>query len=612
MDDVTFERSSGRETRRPKSLQVAPAAGAAQIRTAGGHPIWPYGNAETLVALTHLAELFDSSVVEVQPSEGIARIRRRCRGVVMSVGAETGDVASLYAHLTNRRFQAARSAVDVERRRPDVLVAPPDSLTPDLLRRLYSHPGWAPGLITGGSREALLRQALLRAAASRLCGQTPGTHVDVNPLEEHGRIDLGHGEMLGGRASPAELSRALGSGSALLTVFTVGDGVDASLGSFVLCPMARKPSGGDAPPPCVSSGNCHRLQLPMADAIDSGRIVAPEAIATRVLVLRACWGIQPASSLYGLMWGYGHRLADHDRVGAMLTTWQVTIGSSSDTGPLARDLARGTRLGTALARFNHASSSRRTGQLMCLLGDPGVRIATRAQPSPALRRSPRRGRSHLDAHQQQLAFLAACVETMVPSEEQKATHTIARDAIAACQRSAWSGLPLAPDDPSGRAMREAVLAFLCRHGTIPAYHWMKLASPAGAKDSSARCLACGQRDREVSFRLRVVGAGARAMHICPRCGLTEDRPAHRGRIGLTIEDGVACLHRLHVQEDWSGALLFRPLVGPNVSRPWPAAKDGRPASRAPIFDGDAQRGPGQVQLFIMEGASLLFARAVSR
>jgi hypothetical protein len=595
---------------RAGALPVAPAIGAAQMSDAADDPIWPYGDAETLAALTHIAELFDSTVVEEQPRPAASgdSVRLRREGIVVSARADADEVGSLYAHLTNRRFETARDYAVIETSRPDVVVAPQDVLTPDFLRRLYSDPEWSPGLITGSSPKDLLRQALLRAAAVSLCGRTKGKRVDVRPLAEFGRINLGEWEMLGRRAGPAQLRRALGSGSELLTIFTVGDGIDAVLGSLILCPMERKPAlSKGASPPCVVSGTCHRLQLPMAEALASARFVPPEAIAARVLVLHACWGIQPAGSLHGPTWGYGHRLADHDRLGAMLTTWQITIGAQADTEPLARDLARGMSLGRALARFNHSASSRRTGQLMCLLGDPDMRISTRAW-APGGRRSPPHKGTPQNEHGQ-LAFLAAYFNTMVPKRESKALNVAARDAIAACQRRAWSGLAIdTPDEPSGAVMRQAVLAFLCQHGTIPAYHWMDLAYPVSMKDSGTWCLACGQSDRVASLRLRVLGAGSRKMQLCARCGLTEDRPAKMGRIGLTIEKDVACLHLSPPRGSWVAALLFRPHVGAPFFRPWPAADDHKPLSAMQIFGTGEPHGAGQLLLFMMEGASLWVAR----
>ncbi len=594
------------------ALPVALATGAAQISTADGDPIWPYGDAKTLAALTHIAEVFDSTVIEEQPHPAANGhlVRRRREGIVVSARTDADDVGALYAHLTNRRFETAQDYAAIKTCRPDVVVAPQDVLTPDLLRQLYSEPQWAPGLITAGSPEALLRQALVRAAAVSLCGRTSGRRVDVRPLAELGRINLTEWEILGRRASRAQLRRALGSGSELLTIFTVGDGIDAGLGSLILCPMERKPvrSKGTAPP-CVVSGTCHRLQLPMAEALALGRFVPPEAIAARVLVLHACWGIQPAGSLYDPTWGYGHRLADHDRLGAILTTWQIAIGSPADTDTLATDLARGMSLGRALARFNHSASSRRNGRLLCLLGDPDMRVSTRAPPPVIQRSSPRKGTPQNE--HSQLAFLAAYLSMMMPKRESKVLHAAALDAVAACQRRAWSGLAIdAPEEPSGAAMRQAVLEFLCKHATIPAYHWMDFAYPVSATESGTECLGCGQSELEVSLRLRVPGAGSRKMQLCPRCGLTEDRPAKMGRIGLTIEKDMACLHQLPPRGGWAATLLFRPHVGATVFRPWPATKDHKPLSRMRIFDQGEPQGAGQLLLFMMEGASLWMARAL--
>ena len=112
MDYQVSKASRASRTARPaRTLRVAPADGTLRMSTAAGDPIWPYGDAETLVALTRIAELFDSSIVKERPRAAVGAARRRREGTVMSVGAETGDVALLYAHLTNRRFADGRDEI---------------------------------------------------------------------------------------------------------------------------------------------------------------------------------------------------------------------------------------------------------------------------------------------------------------------------------------------------------------------------------------------------------------------------------------------------------------------------------------------------------------------
>src|SRR5678815_3839490 len=91
----------------------------------------------------------------------------------------------------------------------------------------------APGLVTAPSGEALLRQALLRSAALQLSGRTSGRRVDVRPFADVGRLQLADWDIMGRRTGRSQLRRALGSGSELLTIFTLGDGLDADLGSLV-------------------------------------------------------------------------------------------------------------------------------------------------------------------------------------------------------------------------------------------------------------------------------------------------------------------------------------------------------------------------------------------
>src|SRR5262245_5885151 len=92
-----------------RALLVAPGEGTPRMSTAAGDAIWPDRDAATLAALTRVAELFGASVVEARPSATGNSVTPR-KGTVMSIDAETADVAALYAHLTNRRFEAALNA----------------------------------------------------------------------------------------------------------------------------------------------------------------------------------------------------------------------------------------------------------------------------------------------------------------------------------------------------------------------------------------------------------------------------------------------------------------------------------------------------------------------
>lgn len=597
------------------ALRVAPAIGATHLSTADGDPIWPYSDADTLAALTNLAELFDSTVVEATPAK--TKKKRKKKGLVVSARSETDDVASLYAHLTNRNFEPVRDAAILEMPRPDMVVAPPEVLTADFLEQLYSDLDRAPGLIAAPSQKAMLRQALLRSAALCLSknAREPGKRVDVRPLSDFGHIDRGDWEVLGPGAGPIELKRALESGSTLLTIMSAGDGIDAQLGSLIMCPMDHMPASSRGPaPPCAVNGFCHRIQLPIAETLKSGRVVSPDVVAARVLVLHACWGLQPGGALNDPEWGYGYRLAHLDRLGAMLTTWQITIGSAAETETLAQDLARGRSLGESLARFNRSAPARRTGQRMCLFGDPELRIHA-ARPHAVIQRPPRADRAAQNENSQ-LAFLSAYLSTMPVRPEYRELHAVAVQATTACQQLMWSGMEIdAPGESAGATMRKVVLEFLSTNSThrsvngVPAYHWMDLAAEMKAKDLDSRCL-CGQPDREVSFRLRIPGAGSREIQLCIRCGMTEDRPAKSRRVRITIKKSTASLHIDPPQGGWAAMVLIRPYVGELVVRPWPADKDGQPKPSMRIFDQAEAPSPGQLVLFMMDGTTLWVARTL--
>ena len=606
-------RAARRALAQAARVPVAPAAAAALLSAADGSPIWPVADDATLAALTRLAALFDGNLVVTKPIAGQSRAAAGRAGTVLSAAAEADAAAALYAHLTGRRFVAAAHAARASLWRPDVVVAPAHLLAPGFLSSLHGDPDRAPGLIAAATPAALLRQAVLRAAALRLCGGPARDSVDVMPHAPVGETAAEGRHIFGGLAPREALRHALGRGSEILSVFTVGDGLDAVLGPLILCPLAGTPAR-PAPqePPCVGSGTCHRLQLPMTEATGSPGLVPPEALAARLLLLHACWGIQPVGSLYGQAWGYGWRLADSDRLGAIVTTWQITIGAPADTEALARLLARGIPLGRAVAQFNHGHRARRTGQLMCLLGDPAFRLAPSPRTAPALRRERGPGRPHpapssagVAGH---LAFLAACLEVTDLKPGSEIAQETARRAVAVCQRLAWEGRTIdSPGEVAGATMRTAMLDFLCAHGTIPAYHWMRLGHPVRAA-SSGCCLACGQPDSEVVLRLRVPGVASRRLTLGPRCGLTEDRPVGVARLGLAVAGPLVRLHRPAASGHAAAVLLLRPHAAPATARRWDlfAQKEGAPAMA--VFEANGLREAGQLLLFAIEGAALHVGR----
>jgi hypothetical protein len=598
--------------RRFDALPIAAAEGAKLLSSAEGAPIWPVANDDVRASLARMAELFDSFVVVAQPhGEGGVEHPRcgpRDERFVVSATPDADEVAALYAHLTGRRFRAAAEHSRGGAEPPAVIVAPCSALTPDFLRETYSDPEWAPGLITAETPEALLRQALLRAAAVCLSGRVPRRRTDVRPFAEFECVEEDGREVLGRLAGVAQLKQAMGSGSGLLTIHTVGDGIDAMLGPVILCPMQQLPLRSDgARPPCVAEGLCHRIGVPFVEATAREEIVAPEALAAQVLLFHACWGIQPAGSMYGPMWGYGYRLANHDRLGAMLATWQISVGAPVDTAQFECDLDGGVPLGRALAVFNRSAPAQRTGQLMCLLGDPEMRLPARGRAAAGRTVVPREGTSPED--QRQLSFLAAYLDTIGSKSSTHTAQAEARRAVALCQQRAWRGLAIdAPDEPAGSAMRATMLAFLCAHGTIPAFHWMEMGFPMSATETGERCHACGQSDREVSVRLRVAGAGSRKLVLCPRCGLTGDRPATWPRCGLVRNAKTVEASMTSPPDAWAGRLLLRTYTGTPRSRPWLAAADGRPLRSMQIGERKKLKGTGQLLLFMMSGASLYVMR----
>jgi len=245
---------------------------------------------------------------------------------------------------------------------------------------------------------------------------------------------------------------------------------------------------------------------------------------------------------------------------------------------------------------------------MCLLGDPDLRLFPAGPRALALRPAPTRPRPRAE-DRRQLAFLAAYLDVTDPKPVSRTTHAAARSAVTACQRLVWSGLAMdAPGEMAGAVMRSAMLDFLGTHGTIPAYHWMSLGHPLHARESGRTCAACGQPDSEVVLRLRVDGSASRRLTLCPRCGLTEDRPAAAGRLDLAVSGRFALLRPSADVGALTGALLFRPHGRPAYGCPWQPSGEEPSRLAMQAFNEGGPAEAGQLLLFVMDGAALQVAR----
>ena len=306
-------------------------------------------------------------------------------GVVVGLGSAAAAAARLYATLTDRPYRHATDvgALARVRARIEVLVTTYPHLTYPLLEQLFGEPhpaGLAPGLLVASSAAALRSRARQRAAGLTSGSASNGGIVEVRAVEQVGRVQFPDRVLYGARTPGPTLRRALAAGADLLAITSYSDGLDASLGDLVLCALAgdaRRPPVAPTPL-CLRAATCYRLDLPIDQALGSGRLVDPDEVSARVLLFLGCWGLLASGGLTDPRWGFMDRLVGSPRIGAIITGWEVLFLTPGDVDMLVRLLANGSSLGEAVERFNGSRAAADTGNRLCLLGDPRLRLSRRA------------------------------------------------------------------------------------------------------------------------------------------------------------------------------------------------------------------------------------------
>jgi hypothetical protein len=318
--------------------------------------------------------------------------------------------------------------------------------------------------------------------------------------------------------------------------------------------------------------------MPVQEALASDRLVAPEQIAARILVLAGCWGILLDGAPVAHDLGLAPRLLESDSLGAVLTTWEIIFGDANDFTPLRDRLAAGEPAGHALAAFMRSPRARQRNVRMCLLGDPRVRLPAedaRAVPGDPPSAAPARS-DFAD-----VAFLRAYVGVQLPELEGPALDAAAQVLSVAdlYEHTGWVGEPVegTPEAP-GPALREAMLRFVFLRGSMPSTAWQRLAEPLLAAPEARRCYGCDNPANTFEARLRVHGAAPRRLTLCPRCGIIEDAPRDfAGAMRFSVEGTRIHLSGRDPGAPWTAGLLYDPpLAAERQGFLWPTDARGFP------------------------------------
>ena len=552
---------------------------AEHIVDGAGEPVWPLSSQDDRDAVAAVAGLFGAELTAVRGRAGAARAGWE---EVVAVGGENEAAARLHAHLTSRRFRGVRSAAALAVEPPPaVVVTSLDQMSARLTESLHRG-GPGPGFVVAGAGP-LRRQVLRRAAAAHLVTAAALPRVDVHPFGD----PTTRTHPVACRGDTGDRVRALlGAGAGVLSVLTHSDGIDASLGDLVLCPMGDPVAGADPArsPSCGSSGICHRLARPLDEALTSGRIARADEIRCRVLLWNACFTLAYRDDPLDPRWSVLTRLLDAPGVGAIAIAPDLSHDTAGSLEPLAAALARGVRLGDALAEHNRHPMRRAIGARLVLFGDPRVALAA----GPAASDQARPAAPPPAPPPATTAW--PMVESLAAADQDSA------DFFAAPARAARAALDGGAPDQEIRERFAELLACRVRAFT----QWAPLSDPDKVRGRSAPCPRCGGPARQVGHTLRARPLAPRLVTVCPRCQVVEDVPlgcdltvaiaGDQITIGGTLpREGWAARARLYAQVPWNGPLVR-----------WPAASGGSPVRRFAVGP-VASSGVHQVTFVLVSG-----------
>lgn len=531
-------------------------------------PVWPVRTPEELACLRRLAKLFGARVRFVRGGPRLGQCSSRER--VVGLGEETTSATQLYAHLTRRAPAIVEDPDAVLEERPEVVVLTYERLTSRLLNGLSRRAhGPLPGLIVGRYAGWLRAQVLAKAAAASLCGPVVRRRIDIYPLLSPSYPPRRHTLDWGTR--PRDVRAALRRGCGVLTLDTHSDGVDAFLGSrLTLCPLDRDRTRGviSRGPYCLSTGVCHRQNLPIADAWRTRRLISPSDIRARILVLNACRSLLLPTGDMDPAWGLAMRLIEANSVGAVLLTWEMTLPAEPESS-VASALMTGAPVGHAAMRALSEPRAMALGERVCLLGDPRTRAAPQAarvtpgsRPRDTLRRT-----GKVTSPDRPLAFLRACLEVG------RTSGNTSRQALANSALSAIARYRAAPGAPTARDLRGAILEYVMRRGEL-FEDWLTFARiERGVRRGS--CAHCGEGVRTYVATFPRRPYRERRLDTCPHCEIVRDSP--RGiALSLSAHDGRTLrLHGTLPRRRWTAGVLLSSWRQDRLWR-WPSAPDGTP------------------------------------
>ena len=595
------------------ALPVVPGAPYGEARDRDGAPLWPVTGDADRVLLARTAAAFGHALRAGEPSSCAGDAMPHSE--VLSAGPEAAGPGALYAFLTNRRHRhlPVARAGDLSGE-TEVVVAAAGLIAYDLLEALYDprRPGDAPGLIVGADEDELRRAVLIRSAAAALAPRPLKTITQFElqlPIAEEAE---GHHLVIGRLADGARMAARFRDAGDLLVASSNSDGVDANFGAKILCTLSGS-SGASSHargPICLAAGVCHRLQLPLQQALQSDRLLAPTELAARAALLRLCFGFMPAGALYDYVASFLRPILANPALGVAMTSWETDFTSIGDSDDLIAALARGETAGEAVARFNRSDWAARTGDRLCLIGDPRFAFESRPElpplpaPAPAVQAAPVRqpdpARARLDFLDE---YLTAARAARPAGDDEDFARAAA--ALHMCRAA-----PPHEADAAAADMRTAMMTYLLAGGTMPSKIWLSFATPVQAARRAAACLCCGRRATRIEFVAELRDGPRRRLVNCPRCGIVEDAEADAPAVEWRQVPGEARFALPEGHGAWEAGLKIENAGGTGGQT---VRQAGTGARRAHAFALPAPSPSAAFAgLFVLDGARLSVVRVPYR
>jgi len=560
--------------------------------TMDGLPVWPVTSPQEAARLARLTTLFGG---ELYFPKTLSSQLTAQKETVVCLNAASATHGRLYAHLTGRSFKIIRSASDL-RDDPDisVVVVKFDDLTPALLETIHqtAKERSAPGVICGANDTELRMRVLSCSAALFL-----STRIVRKDFESPEWIDIlprtavkytaKKRQILGANSSKQSVRSALTDGVGLLRVVTTCDGIDAFLGKHtILCPMGHPEATVSTAksPRCVTTGYCHRLAMPMKDALRSEVLLHPAMIRAKIMLWQTCLGILVGSEETDNKWGLGLQLLQTETIGALITGCDCLLTAAYCTENLVEQIASGQTIGSALHRFYDADET--LVHRLFIFGDPN--LALHAIPYPKNRSifrpanyRPRRRTTDSDhvivRDPEVVAMLKAIRVPRRRVEDNRAElalslgrRWLSRSRIGDPDLSEASRIPA--------QLRDALVRYMAsRQWARWVDDWFQDQASIERLPGGTSCPTCRVAADSYLVALRTSMALKRRLSVCRRCGIIEDVPSDSS-IRFTVSPGGKCkLTGALPSTHWTAYLVvFSGNENETTLQRWPNSPDGSP------------------------------------